>query len=56
VTLLSLPLAIKLIKLVHSKERQPEQQFVMIDAATAQLHSAFGGLFLLSLLAQYLMQ
>jgi len=28
----------------------------MIDAATAQLHSAFGGLFLLSLLAQYLMQ
>jgi len=55
-TLLSLPLAIKLVRIVHSKERLPEQQFMMIDAATAQLHSAFGGLFLLSLLAQYLMQ
>ncbi len=55
-TLLSLPLAIKLIKIVRTKEKQPEQQFMMIDAATAQLHSAFGGLLLLSLLAQYLMQ
>ncbi|MDD5010362.1 MAG: 1,4-dihydroxy-2-naphthoate octaprenyltransferase [Syntrophorhabdaceae bacterium] len=55
-TLLSLPLAIKLIRIVHAKEKQPEQQFMMIDAATAQLHSAFGGLLLLSLLAQYLIQ
>jgi 1,4-dihydroxy-2-naphthoate octaprenyltransferase len=56
VTLLSLPLAIKLIRIVHAKEGQPERRFLMIDAATAQLHSAFGGLLLLSLLAQYLMQ
>lgn len=53
ITLLSLPLALKLIKRVNLKNRVPEQQFVMIDAATAQLHSVFGILFLISLLVQH---
>ncbi|MCX5808298.1 MAG: 1,4-dihydroxy-2-naphthoate octaprenyltransferase [Proteobacteria bacterium] len=55
ITLLSLPLALKLIRLVNLKNRVPEQQqqFVMIDAATAQLHSVFGILFLISLLVQH---
>ncbi|HOL05922.1 MAG TPA: 1,4-dihydroxy-2-naphthoate octaprenyltransferase [Syntrophorhabdaceae bacterium] len=54
ITLLSLPLAIKLIRLVNAKEQVSENQFAMIDAATAQLHSAFGMLFLISLFAKHL--
>jgi 1,4-dihydroxy-2-naphthoate octaprenyltransferase len=53
ITLLSFPLALKLIKLVKLKNKVPERQFVMIDAATAQLHSIFGILFLISLLVQH---
>lgn len=53
ITLLSLPLALKLIKTVRQKNRLPEQQFVMIDAATAQLHSIFSMLFLISLMVQH---
>jgi 1,4-dihydroxy-2-naphthoate octaprenyltransferase len=49
VTLLSLPLAIKLAKLVSNKTNSDPNQFAMIDAATAQLHSAFGILLLVSL-------
>ena len=54
ITLLSLPLALKLVKLVREKEQIPEKQFIMIDAATAQLHSAFSMLLIVSLLIQYL--
>ena len=53
ITLLSLPIALKLIKRVNLKNSVPEQQFVMIDAATAQLHSVFSILFLISLLVQH---
>jgi 1,4-dihydroxy-2-naphthoate octaprenyltransferase len=53
ITLLSLPLALKLIKIVKQKNSMPEQQFIMIDAATAQLHSVFSMLFLISLLVQH---
>ncbi len=53
ITLLSLPLALKLVKLVREKEQIPEKQFIMIDAATAQLHSAFSMLLIVSLLIQY---
>ena len=53
ITLLSLPLALKLIRIVKQKNKVPEQQFVMIDAATAQLHSVFSVLFVISLLVQY---
>jgi 1,4-dihydroxy-2-naphthoate octaprenyltransferase len=53
ITLLSLPLALKLIRTVRQKNTLPEQQFVMIDAATAQLHSVFSMLFLISLLVQH---
>ena len=53
ITLLSLPLALKLIRIVKQKNSMPEQQFVMIDAATAKLHSVFSMLFLISLLVQH---
>ncbi len=53
ITMLSLPLALKLIRTVRQKNALPEQQFVMIDAATAQLHSVFSMLFLISLLVQH---
>jgi len=53
ITLLSLPLALKLIRTVKHKNKVPEQQFVMIDAATAQLHSVFSVLFVVSLLVEY---
>ena len=53
ITFLSLPLAFKLAKTVKHRITVPEKDFVMIDAATAQLHSAFGFLFLVSLLLQH---
>ena len=53
ITLLSLPLALKLIRIVKHKNTVPDQQFIMIDAATAQLHSVFSVLFVVSLLVQY---
>ena len=49
-TLLSLPLAIKLVKMVRDKEKMPEKEFAMIDAATAQFHLTFGMLMILSLI------
>jgi 1,4-dihydroxy-2-naphthoate octaprenyltransferase len=54
ITLLSFPLALKLVKIVSQKDKVPEKQFIMIDAATAQLHSAFGLLLIVSLLIHYL--
>ncbi|HPH42202.1 MAG TPA: 1,4-dihydroxy-2-naphthoate octaprenyltransferase [Syntrophorhabdaceae bacterium] len=53
ITLLSLPLALKLIRIVKHKNKVPDQQFIMIDAATAQLHSVFSVLFVVSLLVQH---
>ena len=55
-TLLSLPLAIKLVKMVRDKEKMPEKEFAMIDAATAQFHLAFGMLMILSLIIHLLIK
>lgn len=52
-TFLSLPLALKLVKMVKNKEKLPAQQFAMIDAATAQFHTAFSVLLVLALLVQH---
>jgi 1,4-dihydroxy-2-naphthoate octaprenyltransferase len=52
-TFLSLPLAVNLSRMVQSKEQIPESQFAMIDAATAQLHSIFGLLLIVSLIIHY---
>jgi 1,4-dihydroxy-2-naphthoate octaprenyltransferase len=53
-TFLSLPLAIKLVKMVRDKEKMPEKQFAMIDAATAQFHLTFGVLMIISLIIHLL--
>lgn len=52
-TFISLPLAIKLIKTVRNKEDLPEEEFAMIDALTAQFHSAFSALFIVALLLDF---
>jgi 1,4-dihydroxy-2-naphthoate octaprenyltransferase len=39
---LSLPLAVKVVNMVRHKENVPTERFAMIDAATAQVHLAFG--------------
>lgn len=52
-TFLSLPLALKLVRMVRDKEKLPTQQFAMIDAATAQFHTAFSVLLVLALLVQH---
>ncbi len=52
-TLISLPLAFKLVKKIANKEKQGIKAFVNIDGLTAQLHSAFGFLFLLALSLDY---
>jgi 1,4-dihydroxy-2-naphthoate octaprenyltransferase len=54
-TLLTLPLATKLIKMVSLKGKLLQEQFAFIDTATAQLHSAFGALMIVSLLAHHLL-
>ena len=53
-TFLSLPLAIKLVKMVRDKEKMSEKQFAMIDAATAQFHLTFGVLMIISLIIHLL--
>lgn len=53
ITLISLPLAIKLIKTVVNKAQIPEKEFAVIDAHTAQFHSAFSILFIISLLIHH---
>jgi 1,4-dihydroxy-2-naphthoate octaprenyltransferase len=53
VTFLSLPLAGRLARTVRDKNKIPPQQFAMIDAATAQFHSAFSVLFIISLLVYH---
>jgi 1,4-dihydroxy-2-naphthoate octaprenyltransferase len=51
---LSLPLALRAAKMVRHKDDLPVRQFAMIDAATAQVHLAFGLLTTISLFVQYL--
>jgi len=53
ITLLSLPMAIKLANMVRRKKEVPLGQFAVIDAATAQLHLAFGLLTIIGLLLHY---
>ncbi|MFC1725078.1 1,4-dihydroxy-2-naphthoate octaprenyltransferase [candidate division KSB1 bacterium] len=52
VSLLSLPLGIKLIKMVKSKDTLPKEVFAMIDAGTAQLHTAVGVLMTIGFVLQ----
>lgn len=53
VTWFSLPLALRRIQLVRNRATVPPEQFAMIDARTAELHSAFGVLLVVSLLVQH---
>jgi 1,4-dihydroxy-2-naphthoate octaprenyltransferase len=55
-TLLSLPLAIKVFNMVRRKDALPPEKFAMIDAATAQLHLTFGILMIVGLLVHVLMR
>jgi 1,4-dihydroxy-2-naphthoate octaprenyltransferase len=50
---LSLPLALKVVNMVRHKESVPAEKFAMIDAATAQLHLAFGLLTVIGLALRY---
>ncbi len=50
---LSFPLAIKVVNMVRHKESVPPEEFAMIDAATAQLHLAFGSLMVIGLVIRY---
>ncbi len=50
---LSLPLALKSAAMIANKESLDAGRFAAIDALTAQLHSAFGLLFLLGLTLDY---
>jgi len=45
----SLPLAVKVTRMVGHKNHLPAREFAVIDAATAQLHLAFGLLMVLSM-------
>ena len=53
---LSLPLAVKATKMVRRKDDLPTREFAMIDAATAQLHLAFGLLMVISLVLRFLVK
>ncbi len=53
IVFVSLPLAIKAVNTVRHKESVPAERFAMIDAATAQLHLAFGLLMVLGLALGY---
>ena len=50
---LSLPLAIRVTNMVRHKERVPPDQFALVDAATAQVHLAFGLLMVVGLALRY---
>jgi len=49
----SLPLAVKVVNMVRHKESVPMERFAMIDAATAQVHLAFGLLMVIGLALRY---
>lgn len=53
IAFLSFPLALRTAKMVRRKNALPEAQFAMIDAATAQIHLAFGLLVIISLLVHH---
>jgi len=53
IVFVSLPLAIKVVNMVRHKERVPPESFAMIDAATAQVHLAFGLLMVVGLALRY---
>ncbi|MBN2033204.1 MAG: 1,4-dihydroxy-2-naphthoate octaprenyltransferase [Deltaproteobacteria bacterium] len=50
----SLPLAVKVTKMMRRKDNLPLSEFAMIDAATARLHLAFGLLTVASLVVHFL--
>mgnify|MGYP005843093103 FL=1 len=52
--LLSLPPAVKVVNMVRRKERMPADQFALIDAATAQVHLAFGLLMVIGLALRWI--
>jgi 1,4-dihydroxy-2-naphthoate octaprenyltransferase len=52
----SLPLAVKVVNMVRHKDRVPMEKFAMIDAATAQVHLAFGLLMVIGLVIRYLFE
>lgn len=49
-TLISLPLAIRLMRTVHGRSAMSEQDFASIDAGTGKLHSVFSLLFIAALI------
>lgn len=49
----SLPPAIKVVNMVRRKDRVPTERFAMIDAATAQVHLAFGLLMVIGLVIRF---
>jgi 1,4-dihydroxy-2-naphthoate polyprenyltransferase len=51
----SLPLAIKVVNMVRHKESVPMERFAMIDAATAQVHLAFGLLMVIGLALRWVL-
>ena len=50
---LSLPLAIRVVNMVRHKESVPPDRFALVDAATAQVHLAFGLLMVVGLALRY---
>ncbi|MCU0594254.1 MAG: 1,4-dihydroxy-2-naphthoate octaprenyltransferase [Desulfobacterota bacterium] len=50
----SLPLAFKVVHMVRHKERIPAEKFAVIDAATAQVHLAFGLLMVIGLALRWI--
>ncbi len=53
ITFLSLPVALKLMRMVRDKNKMPLEKFAIIDGATAQLHMMFGVLLIVALLLHY---
>lgn len=49
----SLPLAVKVANMVRHKESVPVEKFALVDAATAQVHLAFGLLMVIGLALRY---
>ncbi len=52
-TFLSLPVALRLIRMVRDKNRMAPEKFALIDAATAQFHTLFSLLLIAALLLHY---
>jgi len=52
ITFVSLPIAVKLLKMVKNKDYVPKEEFSIIDAKTAQLHTIVGLLLSISFVIQ----